>query len=81
MNYVIGKKRHGLEAGAGYTAQIALDKVENGPGFISTIPFNVGYRFQPLKEGLISRVAWTPTINKYGFYGGWTGLSLGYSFK
>lgn len=81
MNYIIGKRRHGLEAGIGYTPQLALDKVEDGPGFISTIPFNLGYRFQPIKEGLIVRAAWTPTLNKYGFYGGWTGLSLGYSFK
>lgn len=81
INYILGKRRHGLESGVGFTPQIAMDKVENGPGFISTIPFNIGYRFQPIKEGLIARVAWTPTLNKYGFYAGWTGVSLGYSFK
>ncbi|MGB4400397.1 MAG: hypothetical protein WBJ10_13585, partial [Daejeonella sp.] len=80
INYVIGNKRHGLESGIGFTSQVALDDVEDGPGFISTIPLNIGYRFQPLKEGLIARVAWTPIIHKDGFYGGWTGLSLGYSF-
>lgn len=81
INYILGKKRHGLEAGVGFTPQVAFDKVEDGPGFISTIPLNIGYRFQPIKEGLIARVTWTPTFNKYGFYAGWTGLSLGYSFK
>ncbi|MHB1180010.1 MAG: hypothetical protein ACYCZO_16995 [Daejeonella sp.] len=81
INYIVGKKRHGLEAGASYTAQIALDKVENGPQFIYIVPFNIGYRFQPIKEGLIARAAWTPTLNKYGFYAGWTGVSVGYSFR
>jgi len=81
MNYVIGKKRHGLEAGAGFTPQIALDRVENGPQFISTVPLSIGYRLQPIKEGFIARISWTATINKYGFYTGSPGVSVGYSFK
>ena len=38
----------------------------------------IGYRYQPGKQGLIFRIAFTPLIQKK--FGSWFGISLGYRF-
>lgn len=88
VNYIIGKKKHGLEAGVGFTPQFALDDIREGfTGVKNKFPYHIGYRFQPKKEGLVARVAWSPVMDKLS---GWnnfkyisynTGISIGYSFK
>ncbi len=88
INYILGKKRHGLEAGVGFTAQIARDNVREGfPAVKHLFPYHIGYRFQPKKEGLVARVALTPIKDKFRYWSNFeyifynTGISLGYSFK
>jgi len=89
VNYIIGKKQHGIELGIGLTPQITLDKVRdssaesNGTFF----PFRIGYRFQPIREGLVARAAWATIVEKprsiyrdnYNLSN--VSVSLGYSFK
>lgn len=89
INYIIGEKQHGIELGIGVTPQIALDNVRdssiesNGTFF----PFRIGYRFQPVREGLIARAAWVPIVEKSGsiYRDNYNisnfSVSLGYSFK
>lgn len=89
INYIIGEKKHGIELGIGITPQLTLDKVRdrsaetNGTFF----PFRIGYRFQPIKEGLVARAAWTPIVEKSrSFYRDQYdrsnfAVSFGYSFK
>lgn len=89
VNYILGKKRHGIEAGIGVTAQIALDKVVSAQTTYKDVyfPYYIGYRYQPIKEGLVARVAWTPLYTRsqantnfdYIYYN--TGISIGYSFR
>jgi hypothetical protein len=88
FNYILGAKRHGLELGVGITPQIPLEKVREGRDEFSdfNIPVRIGYRFQPLREGIIARVAIlpigakTPTTS-FGFNKFNVGVSVGYSFK
>jgi hypothetical protein len=88
MNYIIGKKRHGIEFGIGITPQIALDKVrDNSAEDVGAFfPLRIGYRLQPMNEGFTARAALMPLINRrtvsfdavnlINF-----GLSFGYSFR
>lgn len=85
---LIGAKQHGGEAGIGVTPQVALNKAREGfPYRGITYNARVGYRFQPLREGVTARIAWVPTIAKVPLYSdyalelGKIGLSIGYSFK
>ncbi|SKB40183.1 hypothetical protein [Daejeonella lutea] len=92
VSYVVGPKRHGLEAGIGYTAQFLTTTtppdVENNSSFAN---LNIGYRFQPLKDGLLFRLYWTPTFKNNDFYYDqpgdanfhtqWAGASIGFSFR
>jgi hypothetical protein len=87
--YIIGKKQHGIEFGIGVTPQIPLDIVRdssaesNGTFF----PFRLGYRFQPVREGLVARAAWAPIVEKSRsiYHDNYNlsniSVSLGYSFK
>lgn len=89
VNYIIGKKRHGIEAGIGFTVQIALNKVDRTVADFKSIlfPYHIGYRFQPKKQGLVARAAWAPFFKRsqsntnfdHIYYN--TAISLGYSFK
>lgn len=88
LNYILGPKRHALELGVGITPQIPLEKVRDGMAEFSHfyIPARIGYRFQPLRDGLIARVAILPIAEKtpttsFGFDKFNVGLSVGYSFK
>lgn len=58
LNYIIGANQHGGEVGVGFTPQIPLNKVREGFTYRWTI-YNIrlGYRFQPLREGFIARLA------------------------
>lgn len=89
INYIIGENKHGIELGMGITPQLTLNKVRdrstetNGTFF----PFRIGYRFQPIKEGLVARAAWAPIVEKSRspypdpYDRSNFGVSFGYSFK
>ena len=81
INYLIGAKRHGLETGVGITPQIAL--LNSGKSAqIKPLGFvNVGYRYQPLKDGLLFRATWAPHIDSGSAQYIWFGASIGYSFR
>jgi hypothetical protein len=87
LNYVIGKKDHGLELGAGIYPLISLIKsTEN----VYAPSAAVVYRYQPTDKHFSLRVGWTPTFYKtenqsHGFdlssvFRLWPGLSFGYKF-
>jgi len=76
INYIIGKRRHGIEAGVGYTT--ILDKNSNdheGQAFL-----NLGYRFKPKRSGILFRFTYTPTFDESEIQFGKTGISLGWAF-
>jgi len=76
INYIIGKRRHGIEAGVGYTT--ILDKNSNdheGQAFL-----NFGYRFKPKRSGLLFRFTYTPTFDAGEIQFGKTGISAGWAF-
>ena len=64
--YIIGKKQHGIELGIGVTPQITLDIVRDSFAESNGIffPLRLGYRFQPVREGLVARAAWAPIVEK-----------------
>jgi hypothetical protein len=82
INYLIGKRRNSLELGAIINPQFTFRKVLDGPQVAPLGFINFGYRFQPLKEGLLFRAGWQPF---YGTRGGFSptfvGASIGYGFK
>jgi len=80
INYIIGKRRHGIEAGVGYTT--ILDKNNDdheGQAFL-----NLGYRFKPKRSGILFRFTYTPTFNaneiEFEFDKTKTAISLGWAF-
>lgn len=88
INYIVGAKQHGGEVGVGLTPQIPLNNVRTGFEFNGTVfSARLGYRFQPLREGFIGRVAWIPTAEKIPVYSNYAinwgnvGISVGYSFR
>lgn len=88
INYIIGAKQHGGEVGVGVTPQIPLNTIRDGFEYNGTVfSARLGYRFQPLREGFIGRIAWVPTAEKIPVYSGYeinwanVGVSVGYSFK
>ena len=82
INYLIGKRRNSLELGSIITPQFTFNKVFNGPQVVAVGVFNFGYRFQPLKEGLLFRAGWQPFYStNNGLFPKFIGASLGYGFK
>jgi len=91
INYILGPKRHGFEAGIGYTAQFLTTTPPDATKSNSFANLNIGYRFQPLRDGLIFRLYWTPTFKNNDFYKQrpgdsdfqteWAGASIGFSFR
>ncbi|GAB3273172.1 hypothetical protein GCM10027347_45340 [Larkinella harenae] len=89
VNYLIGERRVAFEAGAGITMLYATASgTDSGTGeFIRRKGFgafgsiNTGLRLQPIRNGAIFRLTWTPVVNGDGFRAGWFGVSLGYAFK
>jgi hypothetical protein len=88
LNYLIGENKSSFEAGLGLTPHYArIDRysptrpkiaAENGWG--SNGYLNLGYRFQPLSNGFMFRLNWTPVISSTGFSAQNFGVSAGYSF-
>lgn len=82
VNYIAGTGRSGIEGGIGITPGWAPSKPVDDPRTSVWANLNLGYRFQPIKKGLMLRAIWSPMLN---FNGGsdpsWAGVSVGYSFK
>lgn len=88
VNYLVGRRRSFFEAGVGVTpiyvnadALLIDGDFYSGTGWGVTGFLNVGYRFQPIRNGVMFRLDWTPAFNAAGFSGGFFGASLGFSFK
>lgn len=81
LNYIIGKRRSGLEAGLGITPQFAFSQTTHGRQMPLQGFLNLGYRFQAIDKGVMFRTNWTPAISSDQIYARMFGLSLGYSFK
>ncbi len=82
INYILGKQRHGFETGLGITPQIALVDIGDSPRIRPLGFLNMGYRYQPLKDGLLFRATWTPYISSLKSHQYvWFGASIGYSFR
>jgi hypothetical protein len=92
LNYVVGKKRSSMIAGVGVLPAYATIK---GEGEITNYEYieeegfgvpagflTLGYRFQPLKTGVMFQVHWNPMIVRgSGFQPGWFGAGIGIGFK
>lgn len=76
INYVFGKRRHSLETGVGFTTILEQNDTEfGGQAFL-----NLGYRFKPIRNGIVFRFNYTPTFDAEGVEFGKTGISLGWGF-
>jgi len=83
INYVVGKETsHHLELGAGVSIAVPLFivptksfKWNNTFGHL-----NIGYRYQPVKNGVFFRAALNPAFSKDYFTPFHFGLALGYKF-
>lgn len=92
FNHVLGKRRSALVTGIGLLPVYATASV-NGPitnnevvideGFGLVGGFlNIGYRAQPLRNGIVFQAQWNPMILRgSGFHTGWFGLGIGVGFK
>jgi hypothetical protein len=88
LNYLTGENKSSFEAGLGFTPHYADTNIdsptnpkiitENGWGANGYL--NLGYRFQPLNNGFLFRLNWTPVISSTGFLAQNFGISAGYSF-
>jgi len=87
VNYIVGNRRSGFESGLGITPLYVSATTSTsgeffqGSGFGATGFLNIGYRFQPIKKGVMFRVNWAPAFGAQGFQSDWFGVSLGFSFK
>lgn len=87
VNYLVGKKRSAFESGIGITpiyvsASGTIDDNDfSGKGLTLSGFLNLGYRYQPLNNGFMGHIKWTPAINSSGFSPSWFGVGIGYSFK
>ena len=79
-NYIFRNERSGIETGLGFTPTFVTNKTSQGRDLTLDLFYNLGYRLQPLKEGLVLRAMWTPTYTD-GRLRTRAGLSLGYSFR
>ncbi len=90
LNYIFGKKRHGLVTGVGAIPTFATSSFErsingvtlqgNGVDLVGGF-FTIGYRFTPLKKGVSVQINHTPTFFKNDIRNTFTGISIGYAFK
>ncbi|WP_439881000.1 hypothetical protein ACSX1A_17865 [Pontibacter sp. MBLB2868] len=88
LNYLIGENKSSFEAGVGVTPHHARAdiysptsaKIIDKNGWDTNGYLNLGYRFQPLTNGFMFRLNWTPVISNTGFLAQNFGLSAGYSF-
>lgn len=79
-NYIFRNERSGIETGLGVSPSVILNKSSQGSDLNLAPFFNLGYRLQPLKEGLLLRVMWKPAYLDRRVRTG-AGLSFGYSFR
>ena len=82
VNYIAGTGRSGIEVGIGITPGWAPSKPVDDSRTSAWANLNLGYRFHPIRKGLMLRAIWSPMLS---FNGGsdpsWAGVSVGYSFK
>lgn len=80
VNYLIGNRRHSLEAGIGanFKFDTAFDDIEEG--WHGNAFLNVGYRFKPIRNGVVFRWSWTPLIDLDGMDLGFSTWSIGWGF-
>ena len=95
VNYLIGSGRSSLEIGGGITPALinysgsgefevfgeTFEVPEDGRSLNAYGTFTLGYRFQPLDNGVSFRVNWSPQVGPGYFNPTWGGISLGYHFK
>lgn len=82
MNYILGAKRNGLEMGLGITPSFTFHSVSGNSKNVSLGGFaNINYRMQPLKEGLLFRIGFTPYFDKNEFEPTYLSASIGYGFR
>lgn len=88
VNYLVGKRRSSFEVGIGITpiyvnadAVIVDNEFFTGKAWGAVGVLNLGYRFQPLRNGLMFRVDWTSVFGEGGFYGKFWGAYLGFGYK
>ncbi len=77
-NYIFRNERSGIETGLGLTPTFATGNGVGNPAL--AVVGNLGYRLQPLKEGLIIRATWAPTFQNSRI-SSFAGFSFGYSFR
>ncbi|AKD03426.1 hypothetical protein POKO110462_05615 [Pontibacter korlensis] len=88
VNYLSGESRSSFEAGIGLAPFYAETDIYSPtkPEFIEKNGWNtngylnLGYRFQPIEEGFMFRLSWTPLLSSAGFLAQQFGASAGYSF-
>lgn len=94
VNYLLGKKRSSFIAGIGvlpgYGSIKGIEDVTivneqvsmnvDGFDFLGAY-LSLGYRFQPLRNGLMFQVNWNPIISGGKVSPSWFGISIGYGFK
>ncbi len=91
FNHIAGKRRGGFITGVGLLPAYASisgtgepngDFIrEEGFGVLGGF-FTIGYRYQPLRNGVMFQANWNPMVLRgSGFLPGWIGLSVGYGFK
>ncbi len=78
--YIFRNERSGLETGIGLRPSFIVNSPSQGLNPKIAAIGNLGYRLQPLREGLIVRAMWTPGYVR-GQFKSTAGLSLGYSFR
>lgn len=82
INYILGRRRSGLETGIGIIPEYALNKPIDEKRMNAWGNLNVGYRFQSIRKGLMVRAIWSPLLSFDGSLDpSWAGVSVGYSFK
>ncbi|MGZ5243013.1 MAG: hypothetical protein ACXWDO_04760 [Bacteroidia bacterium] len=77
-NIFIGSDIHNLELGVGYNYVFFTDPDNTSEN--TYINGRLGYRFQPLKKGIMVRMGYTPIFKPKENILHWVGLSFGYSF-
>lgn len=92
FNNLVGKEKHFFQSGVGLLPAYAT---YSGKGEITDNQFvkaegfglaggflSMGYRFQPINNGVFFQANWNPLILKgEGFKAGWIGLGIGVGFK
>jgi hypothetical protein len=92
FNHLIGKRRSSFETGIGILPVYATVSgqgeltdnkffIKEGFGVVGGF-LTLGYRYQPLKNGLMFQANWNPLILRgSGFQFGWIGIGIGMGFK